>query len=247
MAGCTPIKSPVALSPDECRRLVAALREYDAYLAGLNAIPYLGHATYAFVAIATGLRSGELTSLKWDEHVDLEAGTLRVVANHWKGVSGTRKTGRRDTLHLSEELVEALRAHRAASLDGCSEAQLASGLVFPSTNGKLASGRVRKALDWACERAGLPRMVAHDLRHTATTLWNQVASRRVAQLAIGHVSARAHDGYHHPYDDEFRRAGDAVGALLRAEVSTSGVHPSGSEQPKSILESKTPSKDNYLN
>jgi integrase len=209
-----PPREGVALRPDECQRLLEAMSAYDAHLAALNAIPYMGHAAYVLLAMTTGLRSGELTSLKWKSHVDLEAGTLWVVDNHWKGHPGTRKTGRRDQVYLSEEVQVALAEHQKAARAGFNDVQRASGLVFPAVNGKLADGRARNALRWACERAGLPRMVPHDLRHTATTLWNQVATQRVAQLAIGHASERAHNGYHHPYEDDFRRAGAAVGALV---------------------------------
>lgn len=57
-------------------------------------------------------------------------------------------------------------------------------------------------------------MRPHDLRHTATTLWYQAASRRVAQLVIGHADEAMHDRYTHPYEEEVRRGSEAVAALI---------------------------------
>ena len=193
--------------------------------------PYMGHQPYIELALATGLRSGELTALSWKDHVNLQVGTLDVVANHWNGEPSTRKTGRRDRLYLSPGLVCSLGQHWRRMQKEGSKDQIKSGLVFPSVTGLYATNRVRRALRWSCRQAGLPKMVPHDLRHTAATLWNQVTSRRVAQLAIGHDDSRTHDHYTHPYEEDFRRGSVAVATLIGAdkpaEVASSAGHLGG--------------------
>ena len=211
-------RQPVALTPEQCAQLLKWAGKYDNWLRTRPGCPYMGHQPYIALALATGCRSGELTALRWDEHIDLATGTVEVVANHWRGKVGTRKTGRRDTLYLAPGLTKLLGRHWQRMQQESTPTQLASGLVFPARNGGYSTARPKKALLWCCRQAGLPRMVPHDLRHTAATLWNRVASRRVAQLAIGHFDDEVHDRYTHPYEDEFLAGSNAVAGLIGLEA-----------------------------
>jgi integrase len=99
-------KEVVPLSPEAARRLLSAAKEDRL------------HALYA-VALAIGLRKGEVSALRWSD-VDLEAGTLRV-SGTMKRMTGQGllrdepKTSRsRRTVPLPDVCVDALRAHRLA-------------------------------------------------------------------------------------------------------------------------------------
>ncbi|HXZ98819.1 MAG TPA: tyrosine-type recombinase/integrase [Candidatus Binatia bacterium] len=117
------------------------------------------------LAVTVGLREGELLGLRWDD-LDLERRTLRVRGNATNGLDGARhvtapKTpaSRRD-LTLPVVAIEAL-AHTPRTGD----------LVWPGPDG----GPVRaptfvSAWRAARERAGIPPVTFHALRHTAATL-----------------------------------------------------------------------------
>ena len=209
-----PPREPVVLNPTQCQSLVGCAGKYDQHLHGRPGSPYMGHQVYVELALTTGCRSGELTALRWDEHVNLADGTLDVVQSHWRGTLDTRKTSRRDRLYLPGPLIEHMGRHWQLLQTKGTPAQKDSGLVFPSRRGTLSSGRVRNCLLWCCKRLGFPPMTPHDLRHTATTLWSQSAPRRVSQLVIGHDDDRTHDHYTHPYEEEFKAGSAAVAGLI---------------------------------
>jgi len=151
------------------------------------------------------------------------------VENNWRGHIGTRKTKRRDVMYLPAGLAKQLGRPWQLTQTESNAAQIASGLVFPSRTGKLARQRLRTALDWCHENYDIPRLVPHDLRHTAVTLWNEVAHPTVAQRAIGHSDAKMHAHYHHPYESAYQEGSNAVADLIGLTAWKSahpGAHPS---------------------
>jgi integrase len=130
------------------------------------------------VAIATGLRQGELFGLRWRD-VDLDAGTL-TVRYAMQRIEGTPtfvepKTAlSRRTVPLPASAVTALRRQRTHQL----EERLLAGphwqdweLVFASTVGTpLESCNVTHRFQRLLTAAGLPRQRFHDLRHCAASL-----------------------------------------------------------------------------
>ncbi len=130
------------------------------------------------VAIATGLRQGELFGLRWQD-VDLASGTL-TVRHALQRINGTRmlvepKTDlSRRTVTLPASAVAALRVQRTRQL----EARLLAGarwqdegFVFTSTIGTpLEPSNVVAHLHRLLADAGLPRQRFHDLRHCAASL-----------------------------------------------------------------------------
>ncbi len=148
------------------------------------------------IAATAGLRRGELVALRWSD-VDLERATLTIrrTAHRVRGegiVYGEPKTnaGRR-SVRVGSMAVSLLRAHRAAQI----EARLKAGpawhdldLVFTSLVGTpLEEARITRLFQRDLDRAGLPRVRMHDLRHTAATLLIEsgVAMKSV-QAALGH-------------------------------------------------------------
>lgn len=170
------------LTPEQGRKLLDAAR---------------GHRLEALyrVALSLGLRQGEALGLRWED-VDLDAGTLRVAMalQRRKGVKELvmpKTEQSRRTLPLPAVLVAALRAHRTRQL----EERLAvgpmwreHGMVFPSTVGTpLEPRNVTRHFKALLERAGLPNVRFHDLRHScATLLVAQGVHPRLVMEVLGH-------------------------------------------------------------
>lgn len=147
------------------------------------------------VAIASGLRQGELFGLRWDD-VDLAAGVLRVrhalqrIDGELTLVEPKTALSRR-TVTLPASAVAALRVQkdrqtfeRAQAGDRWQEA----GFVFTSTVGTpLNPSNVDKRLKSLLAEAGLPRQRFHDLRHCAASLLlaGGVAPRTIMGI-LGH-------------------------------------------------------------
>lgn len=130
------------------------------------------------VAIASGLRQGELFGLRWRD-VDLDAGTLtvRYAMQRIVGVPTfvePKTVLSRRTVPLPPSAVAALRRQRTRQL----EDRLLAGphwqdweLVFASTVGTpLESCNVTHRFQRLLNEAGLPRQRFHDLRHCAASL-----------------------------------------------------------------------------
>ena len=178
------------------------------------------------LALTTGMRQGELLGLKWQD-VDLASGRVqvrrtlaRVTGKGWvesepKSAAGTR------TVRLVSPVVSALQRHRSAQLEG----RLRAGsewddrdLVFCNLFGRpieitnLTTRSFRPLL----ERAGLPQIRFHDLRHSAASLLLLLDSHpRIVQEVLGHSSVNLTLGtYSHVqrglHDDALDKLGDAL-------------------------------------
>ncbi|QFQ97741.1 site-specific integrase [Streptomyces phaeolivaceus] len=151
------------------------------------------------VALALGLRQGEVLGLKWED-VDLDAGFLMVRRSRHRPqyahgcaepcgrkagycpqkrrsnpeTSTTKSRAGRRAVGLPEQLVDLLRAHRTAQEAECEAAGakwVDGGLVFPDEHGRSPSHRT----DWAEWKALLAEAKIrdgrlHDARHTAATV-----------------------------------------------------------------------------
>src|SRR5215203_1347416 len=146
------------------------------------------------VAVTTGLRRGELQGLKWED-LDLEAGTLQVRRTLSKPKGGwifeAPKSGKGRSIRLTRKAISALREHRKRQLE--ERMQKAGlwrehGLVFPSGIGTpLLGGNLNRAFKATLQRAGLPSIRFHDLRHTcATLLLRQGVNPMYVQELLGH-------------------------------------------------------------
>lgn len=155
------------------------------------------HALWVLLC-TTGLRIGEATGLEW-RHVDLSSGVLTIEQTvQWQQGKGLvfvePKTGRsRRSVHMASHAVEILRHHR----DRQKLAWGAAGrtwndnvLVFCTRSGlPLAPSNVGRSLHRHLERAGLPRVRVHDLRHTAATYLLSLGTHpKKVQELLGHSS-----------------------------------------------------------
>ncbi len=148
--------------------------------------------------LSTGMREGEALGLQWAD-VNLDAGTasirrvLQRVNGEWAFREPKTRRSRR-TVSLPAPVVAALREHRARQL----EERLRLGpdwqgeqwgnLVFPNeTGGPLHGNTALHRFQRLLQRAGLPRMRVHDLRHGAASLMAAMGiPPRVAMELLGH-------------------------------------------------------------
>ncbi len=149
------------------------------------------------MAMATGMRRGELLGLRWQD-IDFETGAANVrqtvVAISGKTVFSTAKTvkGNR-TIALSPALVSVLRQHRKRVLEEKLIHGLEyqdNGLVFPYPDGRPhCPNTLLRKFSRAIVGAGLPHTRIHDLRHLhATLLLAQGVHPKVVSERLGHAS-----------------------------------------------------------
>src|SRR5579875_2381148 len=117
----------------------------------------IGLRDYAILLVLSrlGLRAGEVAAIELED-IDWRAGLL-----HVRG-----KAAREDVLPLPVDVGEAIVAYLQVRPRG------ASGAVFLRTRAPIvgvARGAIGSVVATACERAGVPRVGAHRLRHTAAT------------------------------------------------------------------------------
>jgi integrase len=173
------------------------------------------------LAAYTGLRSGELRALRWQD-VDLEAKRLHVRTALMRGnVVGQPKTrkGRR-SVELSAFAVAALRTQREQQdreRQRLGDEWQGTGLVFTSIVGTALDGtNVLHAFYRFCDRAGLPRVRIHDLRHLQATLLlvGGINLKVVAdRLGHSHINVTL-DTYSHVVPTMQREAADMLDRLL---------------------------------
>ena len=170
-----------------------------------------------YIELATGLRRGELLSLKWRD-IDLEHGSLRVQRQiariDGEIVEAPLKTKNAyRTLPLSADAIDVLKAQRKK----CGNSQY----VFPSpTGGLISPDSVLHMLHRVLKRAGLPKVRFHDLRHTFATLalQNGVDIKTVSGM-LGHFSAGfTLDTYAHVTTSAQKEAANTMGTVLHRAV-----------------------------
>ena len=173
------------LTQDEARRLLETVRGDRL------------EALYV-VALHTGLRQGELLALRWED-LDLEARKLQVrrtvTKDGGKLTVGQTKTAKgRRTVKLTRDAAEALRRHLTRQLeeiDRLGDYFQDDGLVFCTTKGTIINPTNLRKRSFAplLDKAGLPHMTFHQLRHTAATilLLKNVNPKIVSEM-LGHAN-----------------------------------------------------------
>jgi integrase len=150
--------------------------------------------------LLTGCRKSEVTSLRWD-WVDFERGCLRLP---------TSKTGAK---------VVALAAAALELLVALRQRDPAGAWVLPAAKGEGAYTGLQKDWERIRERAGLPGVRLHDLRHSFASF--AIADGHALFLvgkALGHKQARTTEIYAHLSDDPLRQLADRTAARINAAL-----------------------------
>ncbi len=143
------------------------------------------HALYA-LAVATGMRQGELLALRWSD-IDLDAGTIAVrhtLTRRTRELAEPKTDRARRTLRIGSSTITVLRDHRAGQPVRGRDAH-----VFSSRTGTaLDSRNVTTDLQATLARLGLPRQRFHDLRHAYATLMLEAGEElAVVSRSLGHA------------------------------------------------------------
>jgi len=162
--------------------------------------------------------------------VDLDSGTLRLDPGETKNDEGR-------VVYLTPELKSLLVAQLERVERLSKQTRQIIPYLFPHLTGRRAGtqrGDFRKAWTTACQKAGVPGMLRHDLRRTAVrNMVNLGVPERVAMKVTGHKTRSVFDRYHivSPGDlqDVARRlAGTFQGTQGYSEVA---ARPLNSDNP----------------
>jgi len=176
------------------------------------------------VALATGMRRGELLGLRWQD-VDFERKvlsvrqTIGVVKGKIEVKPPKTKNSRRDVA-VQDNVVVLLREHKLVQ----HEHRLTKGagwedndLIFCADNGRPIQpvNLDRDFTRWV-ERAEVPSIRIHDLRHTHVTLAIAAGSNIGAvSRRVGHArTSITMDVYAHVLPEQHAEVADKVGSLL---------------------------------
>jgi integrase len=201
------------LSPEQARQFLDAARGDR-----LEALYVL--------AITTGMRLGEVLRLRWRE-VDLNTRVVSIRgARPSEGGAGPKTQRSRRPVVLTEVAAAALRRHRAAQAAERIRAGAAwqdRDLVFANTvGGPLNPSNLRhRDFRRLLERAGLPRMRFHDLRHSAATLLLGMGIHpKIVSELLGHTQVSITlDVYSHVTATMQHQAVNALDDLLAVKLA----------------------------
>lgn len=177
------------LTPEELARLSRVLAEVEAEQSTLPSVPVCIR-----LLLFTGARLGEILTLRW-EAVNLSTSTARLTDS---------KTGRR-TVYLPPPAVEVLQG-------------------IPRTSRWVVEGKTpdRHLAEphrrwWEIrERAGIPDVRLHDLRHTYASLGVQAGlSLPLIGALLGHTNQSTTARYSHLSEPPVHQAAHLVGELMR--------------------------------
>lgn len=147
----------------------------------------------------TGMRSGEVWALHWDDLDDYSAHVHQTVSDG--RIKDTTKTGYERHAYLPQVVRDAIAAHRLDMIRR-QHRGLSSGLVFPSRDGTpRLPGSMRKPMDKIAKKAGIEqRLGPQVLRRTFNTLMVEAGvDRLVLRSQMGHsdeeMTAHYFDGH----------------------------------------------------
>jgi integrase len=161
-------------------------------------------ATAVRLLMLTGCRKSEILSLRW-EWVDLDRGCLRLPDS---------KTGAK-VVHLA-----------AAAMRLLSELPRRSEHVLPAAKGSGHYTGLQKDWERIRDRAKLPGLRLHDLRHSFASF--AVADGNTLFMVgkvLGHKQARTTEVYAHLTDDPVRAVAERTAARIASAMNPNGAAP----------------------
>jgi integrase len=196
-------EDPLVLTPDEIRKLIAALP--------------LKESTLVLLDVGTGLRMSELFGLKWGD-VRFETGEISVIRSIVQQVVGPCKTeASQKPIPMDRCLAEALVAWLEHSKYRSPEDWV---FASPKTRGRRpywGQSIMRNVIRPTAVKLGISRRIGwHTFRHTYSTLLRATgADIKVMQELLRHASTRVTlDTYTQAITKQKRNAQSAVVKLL---------------------------------
>jgi len=173
------------------------------------------------LAILTGLRSGELLGLSWDD-IDLEAGAVTVRAQLQRQDGGWIRAEPKadralERVSIDADTVAALAAHKLRQAAERQPDWPYWGLVFTTPRGyPIHRSDALVAFREACDRAGVARRRFHDLRHSSATLMRELGvDREVRKARLGHSTDAMTERYAHASTSQDRAAVERLAEAVR--------------------------------
>ena len=214
---CSKVKLPTGQKPE---MKTMKKEELGAFL---EETKRCGCYEFYYLELSTGMRLGEICALEWTD-LDVNKKTISVnkSARKLNGeiIITTPKTKSSNrTIRINDDLVDLLLAMK--------ERQIESKYIFPSpdTGGIRDMPAVTRRLHRIQDRAGLPRIRFHDLRHTFATLTLEagVDVKTVSQM-LGHTDAGfTMNTYMHVTDDMQKNAADKMKAIIENSGKSDNV------------------------
>ncbi len=157
------------------------------------------------LAIHTGMRRGELLSLRW-ANVDFARGLIHVMNSHREQT----KSGHNRSIPMNQIARQQLLSLQTESGD--------TEYVFVNRKTGQPKTDVKRGFRSACRDAGLEDFRFHDLRHTAATRLGDagVDTRRIMAI-LGHRCIQTSARYTHATDGGLRRAMDTLAQREKAD------------------------------
>lgn len=181
--------------------------EHDQFLAILSNLPLYLKSLF-MLAYITGMRRGEILSLRWDM-VNIEEGYIRLHA-------GATKSGKGRTIYLPPKGIYALKLAMKHRVLGCN-------YVFHRRGKPI--GSFYKSWRRACEAAGYPGIYFHDCRRTAIrNLIRAGVPERVAMEITGHKTRAVFDRYDITSERDLKEAAIKLGDYLSRSQGNTNAH-----------------------
>ena len=201
-----------ALDAAQSVQLLTAIRQTRMY------VPVL-------LALATGMRRGEIMALRW-KHVDFDKKAVRVVESLEQTRKGLRfkppKNDKVRVVSLPAYAVEELQRHKADQTEAFLKLGIAldgNTLVYSHYDGSpiLPNSLTHQFRRFVRNMKNFPAICFHDLRHThATELLRSGIHPKVAQERLGHSSISVtFDIYSHVTETMQADAAAKIDAVLR--------------------------------
>jgi len=201
------VRPPRAWRPEEALRFLEVAQRESRY-----------YPLFALM-LGLGLRVGEGLALKWE---DWEGEKLHVrhTMNLRTGELGPPKTPNSvRTLYLAQEFQTMLAEHREKQRLEASATKgwVDHGLIFPTRRGTPTRYRnLSRHYLMLVEKAGVPRINLHGLRHTYTTQALRVLPPKVVAEVLGHADVQLTlQVYQQLEEDDKKRAAMELSELLR--------------------------------